>query len=139
MTERKAVRNILVVEDDKSTVEIISRALSRRNWQVTMSLSMEEGLLGFDMIHYDLVVADIFMTGMGGIEGIQQMRKVRPDINILAVSAGYSEMSPDAALKAAEKVGADAVLAKPFTLDDLRDAVARLLGEDAGGDENDGG
>ena len=136
MTERKVVRNILVVEDDKNTVDIISRALSGKDWRVTMSLSMEEGLIGFDEMPYDLVVADIFMTGMGGIEGIKRMREVRPDIKILATSAGYSEMSPDAALKAAEKVGADAVLSKPFTLDDLRDAVARLLDE---GDENDGG
>ncbi len=135
MTEKKAIRNILVVEDDKSTVEIISRALSSKDWRVTMSLSMEEGLLGFDEMPYDLVVADIFMAGMGGIEGIKRMRELRPDVNILATSAGYSEMSPDAALKAAEKIGADAVLPKPFTLDDLRDAVARLLGE---GDENDG-
>ncbi len=145
MTEKKAIRDILVVEDDKSTVEIISRALSRKGWRVTMSLSMEDGLGGFDIIHYDLVVADIFMAGMGGIEGIKRMREMRPDVKILATSAGYSEMSPDSALKAAEKIGADDVLAKPFTLDDLRDAVARLLGEDAevneggGGDENDGG
>ncbi len=139
MTEKKAIRNILVVEDDKSTVEIISRALSRKGWRVTMSLSMEEGLLGFEEMPYDLVVADIFMAGMGGIEGIKRMRELRADIKILATSAGYSEMSPDSALKAADKIGADDVLAKPFTLDDLRDAVARLLGEDAGGDENDGG
>ncbi len=139
MTERKNIRNILVVEDDKETVEIISRALSSKDWRATMSLSMEEGLLGFDEMPYDLVVADIFMIGMGGIEGIQRMREIRPDIKILATSAGYSEMSPDAALKAAEKIGADAVLPKPFTLDDLRDAVARLFDDGDEGDKNDGG
>ena len=130
MTEKKAIRNILVVEDDKSTVEIISRALSSKDWRVTMSLSMEGGLLGFDEMPYDLVVADIFMAGMGGIEGIQRMREMRPDIKILATSAGYSEMSPDAALKAAEKIGADAVIPKPFSLDDLRNVVSGLLADD---------
>lgn len=133
--ERKLNRNILVVEDDKSTVDIISRALSKKGWQVTMALSMEEALLGFVAIPYDLVVADIFMPGMGGIEGIKLMRKYRSDIKILATSAGFSEMSPGSALKAAEKIGADDILEKPFSLDDLRAAAARLLGEDFEADE----
>ena len=127
MLGNKNIRNVLVVEDDKNTMEIFSRALGNKDCRVTMSLSMEEALLDFDRIPYDLVIADIFMAGMGGIEGIKRMREARPDIKILATSAGYSEMSSDAALMAAEKIGADAVLPKPFTLDDLRDAVARLL------------
>ena len=129
MSKKNAISNILVVEDDKETIEIISRALSSESWRVTMSLSMEDGLQGFDSMPYDLVVADIFMPGMGGIEGIKRMREIRPEIGILATSAGFSEMSPDAALKAAEKIGANSVLPKPFTLDGLRDAVARLLGD----------
>ncbi len=130
MLGKKKIRNVLVVEDDKNTMEIFSRALEKENCRVTMSLSMEEALLGFDQMPYDLVIADIFMTGMGGIEGIQRMREVRPEVKILATSAGYSVMTPQAALKAAEKVGADAVLPKPFSLDDLRDVAARLLDDD---------
>ena len=45
-----------------------------------MSWSMEEALLGFEEMPYELVIADIFMTGMGGIEGIQRMREVRPEV-----------------------------------------------------------
>ncbi len=130
---KKKIHNVLVVEDDKSTIEIISRALENEGCRITMSLRMEEALLGFDQMPYDLVVADIFMAGMGGIEGIQRMRKARPEIKILATSAGYSEMTPEAALKAAEKIGADAVLPKPFSLDDLRAATARLLDDGDGG------
>ena len=130
MGKKNSILNILVVEDDKDTVEIISRALSRDNWRVTMALTMENALLGFDQITYDLVVADIFMPGMGGIEGIKRMREIRPEIRILAASAGYSDMSPEEALKAAEKIGADAILPKPFSLDDLRDSVSRLLADD---------
>lgn len=130
MLGKKKIRNVLVVEDDKNTMEIFSRALEKENCRVTMSLNMEEALLGFDQMPYDLVIADIFMTGMGGIEGIQRMREVRPEVKILATSAGYSVMTPQAALKAAEKVGADAILPKPFSLDDLRDVAARLLDDD---------
>ena len=138
MLGNKNIRNVLVVEDDKNTMEIFSRALGNKDCRVTMSLSMEEALLGFDQMPYDLVIADIFMAGMGGIEGIQRMREARPEIKILATSAGYSDMTPQAALKAAEKIGADAVLPKPFALDDLRDLVARLLGDGDDSTEADG-
>ena len=97
---------------------------------------MEDALRDFDRIKFDLVVTDIFMAGMGGIEGIQRMREIRPDVKILATSAGYSEMSPGAALKAAEKIGADAILPKPFALDELRRTVAVL--SDEGNEESDG-
>ncbi len=123
----KNIANILVVEDDKSTNDIISRALSSDDCRVTMALNMEDALLGFDHFPYDLVIADLFMSGMGGIEGIKKMREMRPEVKILATSAGYSEMTPDDALKAAEKIGADAVLPKPFELDELRHAVAKFL------------
>ena len=126
----KNITNILVVEDDKSTVEIISRALSSDDCRVTMTLNMEDALLGFEHLPYDLVIADLFMTGMGGIEGIRKMREIRPEIKILATSAGYLEMTPDNALKAAEKIGADAILPKPFGLDELRQTVAKFLEED---------
>ena len=101
--------------------------------EFTISLSMEEALLGFEHMPYDLVIADIFMTGMGGIEGIMRMRKARPEVKILATSAGYSDMSPNAALEAAGKIGADAVLPKPFSLNDLRELVTGLIEEDQDG------
>ena len=99
-----------------------------------MSWSMEEALLGFEEMPYELVIADIFMTGMGGIEGIQRMREVRPEVKILATSAGYSDITSKAALKAAENIGADAVVAKPFSLNELRELVTGLLGEGQDGD-----
>jgi DNA-binding response OmpR family regulator len=129
MIESKNIRNVLVVEDDKDTVEIISRALSREGFRVTMSLNMEDALVDFARLKYELVVTDIFMRGMGGIEGIQKMRELRPAVRILATSAGYSEMTPEAALKAAGRIGADAILAKPFSLEDLRAEVKRLFGD----------
>ena len=123
MLGAKGIRNVLVVEDDKHAIDIISRALSREGFRVTMALNMEDALKDFERLDYALVITDIFMAGMGGIKGIQEMRRVRPEAKILATSAGYSEMTPEAALRAAERIGADAILAKPFSLDALRAAV----------------
>jgi len=126
-----AVRDVLVVEDDKATIEIIGRALTREGFRVTMAHNMEDALKDFGRMNYALVVTDIFMAGMGGIEGIRAMRRIRPEAKILATSAGYSEMTPEAALKAAEMIGADAVLAKPFAIESLRLAVARFFPDQA--------
>ena len=127
MLGAKGIRNVLVVEDDKNTVDIISRALSREGFRVTIALNMEDALRDFERLDYALVVTDIFMAGMGGIKGIQEMRRIRPEAKILATSAGYSEMTPEAALKAAERIGADAILAKPFSLEALRAATAKFF------------
>ncbi len=134
MMGKKNLYNVLVVEDDQNTMDVVSRTLEKEDCRVTMSLSMEEALLGFEKMPYELVIADIFMTGMGGIEGIQRMREVRPEVKILATSAGYSDMTSKAALKAAENIGADAVVAKPFSLNELRELVTGLLGEGQDGD-----
>ncbi|MEE8352089.1 MAG: response regulator [Rhodospirillales bacterium] len=134
MVGQKSLRNVLVVEDDQNTRDIVSRVLDKEACRVTMSLSMEDALLGFEQMPFELVIADIFMTGMGGIKGIQRMREVRPEMKTLAMSAGYSDMSPNAALKAAEKIGADAVLTKPFSLNELRELVTGLLDEGQDGD-----
>ncbi len=127
MLGAKEIRNVLVVEDDKDAIDIISRVLSREGFRVTMALNMEDALKDFARLDYALVITDIFMAGMGGIKGIQEMRRLRPEAKILATSAGYSDMTPDAALKAAERIGADAILAKPFSLDALRAAATAFF------------
>ncbi len=129
MAASKDIRNVMIVEDDKSAVDILCRALERDGFRATIAHNMEDALKDFRRMDYALVIADIFMEGMGGIAGIAEMRRMRPKARILAISAGYSEMSPEAALKAAEKIGADAILPKPFSLDELRAAVGRLFPE----------
>ncbi|MEQ8443170.1 MAG: response regulator [Alphaproteobacteria bacterium] len=129
--------HILVVEDDPDTKEIISRVLLRRGYQVTIAPEMESGLSIVTHGHFKCVVSDIFMKGMGGIEGIHKIRTLFPDIKILAISAGYSQMSSDATLRAAEKIGADMVLPKPFQINDLADAVDALMGIEREGDKAD--
>ena len=131
--------HILLVEDNRHTKEIVSRTLLRRGYQVTVANEMESGLEIARDGHFALVVADIFMKGMGGIEGIKVLRERFPEIKILAISAGYSGMSPDDALKAAGKIGADTVLAKPFEPDDLAATVVELLGEEEAEDTEGGG
>ena len=67
------------------------------------------------------------MAGMGGLAGIEKIRELQSDILIIAMSAGYSEMSAAEALEKAEEIGADAVLPKPFPIAELFMTVSSLL------------
>ena len=118
---------ILIVDDDTSILELSVRALRKSKFDIVMADRMEEALAGFGADSCDLVITDIFMPGLGGIEGIRKMREAWPEVKILAISAGFAEMSSASALDAARKIGADSVLPKPFGPAELRDAVSDIL------------
>ena len=73
------------------------------------------------------------MDGMGGIEGIAEIGSLNKEIPIIATSAGFKDMPPEKALLAASKIGATAVLPKPFTLEKLGRMVTEVLGGKAAG------
>lgn len=118
---------ILVIEDSPAMADIISYTLSQSGYQVVVSFNMEDALKNFENSIYDLIISDIFMEGMGGVEGIAQIRKLQPNARIIAISGGYSGISPEDALQAASKMGADTILPKPFELDALEQMVSDLL------------
>jgi len=120
-------KNILIIDDDMLVIEMIAVLLADKGYQTTMADSAENGLNGFMEAGYDLVLSDIFMEGMGGIEGIAQMRAMNPGIPIIAISAGYKGMAPGTALKAAGKIGAVGTLAKPIDPEKLFATVEVLL------------
>ena len=118
---------ILVIDDDGDITDFIAAVLSARDYQITIAHTVEEGLVGFATLEYDVVFMDLFMDGVGGIEGIKEIRQSASDVFIVAISAGYQDMLPDDALQAALKIGADKALAKPFTADDLTQLTADVL------------
>jgi len=121
-------KSVLIIDDDRPMVNLMAAIVMSQGHQPTTSSDIETGLSGFRPGLYDLVISDIFMEGAGGIEGIMRMRKIDRAIPIIAVSAGYSDMSPDKAVRAAEKIGADYGVAKPFTPEDLAALINEILG-----------
>ena len=119
--------NVLVIDDTESHASLVSRVVAKAGHRVEAVESVEDALMKFENNDYDLVITDIFMAGMSGLVGIEKIRKLSSDIKIIAMSAGYSDMSSEDARKTARKIGADAILSKPFPLADLRETVAKLL------------
>jgi CheY-like chemotaxis protein len=117
---------ILVIDDDDLVRGTIRAALEGAGYQVLEATDGEEGVALFRTMPADLVLCDIFMPGMEGIEAIRLLRERRASVPIIAISGGGSrgEMS---FLEAAKKLGANDALAKPFTMSDMVATVQRHL------------
>ena len=129
-----AIKNtfILIIDDSSTIRTLLADILSRNGFQTLIAGTMELALQDAERKEFDLAIIDIFMPGMGGIEGISKVRESNPDIKILAISAGYGDMDKQKALQAASMQGADMTLAKPFEEEELLAAINGLLGD---GDE----
>ena len=117
---------ILVVDDDALVREMLARILVAANHEVTKAADGNEGLHLFDGGAFDLVITDILMPEMEGIETIQELRRRNRETKIIAISGG-DRSGNKMYLAMAEKLGADGVLAKPIRQKDLLDKIDSLL------------
>ncbi len=114
--EGKHRLHALIIDDSQTVGTITAQMLSDNGYRVTTVKSMEEALQDVDIANVDLVLCDIFMPGMGGLEGIKIIRGTWPHVKILAMSAGLdTRITPERATSAAVRAGADAEISKPFT------------------------
>ena len=100
-------KRILVVEDDTFVLTMISRLLRRAGYDVFEAMRAEQAISVVGNTAFDAVLTDIFMPGIGGIEGIIRIHAIKPNLPIIAMSAGYDDMTSEKANEAALKIGAD--------------------------------
>ena len=123
--------NILIVDDDPAVQLTIRLLLERAGHHVTVAGDGHKGLALCEASQFDLLVLDIFMPGMDGLEKMRHIRAQQPAIPIIVISG--RSITPDAYaepdfLKMATKLGAVASLQKPFRADALLTAVDGCLG-----------
>jgi len=122
----KSKSKALVIDDSSTMRKIVTRMLVQKNFDTYTAGSIEEAFENPEIASMDLIIIDIFMPGAGGIVGIERLRESWPEISLVAISGGWDGMSPEDALQAARKIGADAVLKKPFDESALNDVLAGL-------------
>lgn len=122
--------SVLIIDDDLGIRRMLRGALERAGHRIEEAANGAEGMQRYRMAPADLVITDVFMPDQDGIETIQQLREEFPESRILAISGGSGGGSvggSSAALTDAMMFGADATLAKPFTVRELIATVAGLL------------
>jgi len=114
--------HILVVDDDPDVRWIIAEDLREIGYLVTEADSGRAALAILERGHpCDLMIADLVMTGLTGVDTVRLARRTRSDLKVLFCS-GYADMS-----RFEEDIGGDALLKKPFRPDTLAEAVHTAL------------
>ena len=114
-------KKILVVDDEESIHLVYKEELNEEGYEVISALSGEEGLKLFQEENPDLVILDINMPGMDGIEVLRQMKQMKPNIPVI-ISSAYPEYKQDLASWAS-----DDYIVKSFNLDELKNSIKRHL------------
>jgi two-component system response regulator RegX3 len=109
---------VLVVEDEASYVEALSVGLTREGFNVEVAVDGAEALLKFEDVQPDLVLLDVMLPKMSGIDVCRLMRK-RSQVPIIMVTAKGAEIDTVVGLE----VGADDYVTKPYR---MRELVARM-------------
>jgi CheY-like chemotaxis protein len=120
------VIRILVVDDDAWMRDSTSRILESEGWEAVPANEGKEALAKLAEERFDLVVTDLVMPGMEGIETIARLRKLNPATPVIAVSGG-GRTFPGEYLTLATQLGASLALAKPFDRRELIEAVRSVL------------
>ena len=113
---------ILLAEDDTSMREYLQRALQRVGYEVAAVGCGTEAMPLLESEQFDLLLTDIVMPEMDGIELAQKAAAIAPDIRVMFIT-GFAAV----ALKAGRKTPDAKVLSKPFHLKDLVAEVERLF------------
>ena len=116
-------KSILIVEDDARLRDALCQITAKEGYQPTGVESGEEALEKASGHVYALVISDLKLPGISGMEVLQSIRMVTPDTSIIIITA-YA--SVDTAVEAM-KNGAEDYLVKPFSLDEIRIIINRVM------------
>ncbi|MBT3330920.1 MAG: response regulator [Rhodospirillaceae bacterium] len=118
---------ILVIDDDELVRATLTRILLAADFEVLEATDGKNGLQKYQEGNIDLVITDILMPVMEGVETIRELRRVDADAKIIAISGGDRTGNMNY-LELAGKLGADGILAKPILRQDLMTKIEAILG-----------
>jgi DNA-binding NtrC family response regulator len=116
-------RQILIIDDDRSMCEVLEAELRRREFDVSWVTSPQEALARFDEQDFGLVVTDMNMADMSGVELCKQLLSRREDMPVIVITAFANMETAIAAIRA----GAYDFVTKPFDMDELALTIERGL------------
>jgi DNA-binding response OmpR family regulator len=124
-TQEKRMLRVLVIEDDPAMSQYIGEILNKAKYEVSSALNGVSGLEAIRAGTSQVIILDIFMPEKDGLEVLVEMRRFSPDLPVLVIS-GRQHLLSESSMSLAKQLGADDVLAKPFTPQELLDRVRQL-------------
>lgn len=123
-TDGSLLHRILVVEDDEDMRENLRRLLDGAGYEVRLAMDGVEAITLLQMQPCHLVLTDLVMPGMGGLEMLKEIRKQDPSLPVVFLSA----FGDRATFARATELGAVDFVTKPFRADFLLGLIQRTLG-----------
>lgn len=118
-------KKLLLVEDDSLMLEVLKELLSDSGVSVDTSVNGAEGFQKFSENNYDLIISDIQMPVLNGVEFLKKVRSKDSRSPKFMLLTGYSTYKNEEVFK----LGANSLMNKPFEFDDLINEVQKLLKE----------
>jgi YesN/AraC family two-component response regulator len=131
------MHSILVIDDEVDVRDGMKRVLDRAGFSVRIIDNATDALLELEREPADVVITDIIMPKLNGVDAISRIVQEFPSVRIVAISGGGNfdpssyqpaAITTTAYLAAAKKAGAHLILTKPFESAELIDAVRRVIG-----------
>ena len=114
---------ILVVDDELSMREFLSILLTREGYEVTVAGSAEKAMQIMDSVLFDLVLSDVNMPGLSGIDLLAHIKDKSPETSVLMLTAfSAAEQAVEAM-----KLGAYDYICKPFKIEELKQLIKNAL------------
>ena len=109
------IARILIVDDEEKFADYLHKRLSNRDYEVAVALSGEEALEKIKNAKFDVVILDVLMPGMDGIETLRSIKKIKPLTEVIMLTGHASVESGVEGMK----LGAYDYLMKPCDIDEL--------------------
>jgi len=119
-------RTILLIDDEDALRGLIADALRAAGYQVVTAGNGQEANLALESGTIDLVVTDLIMPKMDGIEVLTELHRTKPQMPVIVMSGG-GRMPPGQYLEMARTFGAEAIIEKPFSPSQLVKMVGSIL------------
>lgn len=118
---------ILVVDDESPIREMLKETFNSEKYEIIDASDGLAAMRVFEIASVDLIITDIFMPGLDGLEVIDEVSSHFPQTKIIAISANVRDC-PTGNLEEAMRLGAHCTFPKPFPLMAMKNAVKELIG-----------
>ena len=117
-------KRVIIIEDNRDIAELLAMHLRDLSFEVDIAVNGASGLAKAEAIDYDLIVLDLMLPGLDGLEICKRLRSRPPYVPILMLTSKSSELDRVLGLE----IGADDYVTKPFSIPELLARVKAKIG-----------
>ena len=120
---KKIPKRILVVDDEQSMRDLLAEYLNEYGYEVTCAVNGQEALRIYEQGHFDIILSDLYMEPMNGLELLNKIKEIKPDAIFIMITGHPSIKTSIEVIKK----GARDYITKPFNIDEIKVKIERAL------------